>query len=83
MQSPTDILNKNTVFNQKTRKRVLEIKEYKCELCGITCWNEKPIVLEVHHIDGDRTNNFINNLLLLCPNCHALTDNYGNKKLHS
>jgi len=39
------------------------------------------IPLELHHRDGDRTNNSLANIELLCPNCHALTDNYrGGKK---
>jgi len=51
----------------------------KCEKCG---WGEiNPITnripLEVHHIDGDCTNNRIENLQLLCPNCHSLTSNFG------
>lgn len=33
--------------------------------------------LHVHHIDGDATNNSEDNLQLLCPNCHSLTENYG------
>ncbi len=37
------------------------------------------IPLEVHHIDGDNRNNDVDNLLLLCPNCHALTNNYRGK----
>lgn len=50
-----------------------------CERCG---WGEKnefsnSIPLEIHHIDGDCTNNKINNLELLCPNCHSLTKNFG------
>ena len=37
----------------------------------------KPIKLHLHHIDGDHTNNEFDNLQILCPNCHAQTDNYG------
>ena len=39
-------------------------------------WMNKKIPLQLHHINGDRTDNRIENLQLLCPNCHALTDNY-------
>ena len=38
-----------------------------------------PIPLELHHKDGDRTHNELNNYELLCPNCHALTDSYRGK----
>lgn len=63
------------------RKRIIKekIKEHKCEDCQLITWKNKPIPLELHHIDGDRENNLIENLQLLCPNCHALTDNYRGK----
>ena len=56
--------------------------ETKCAICGIDIWNGKEISLQLHHIDGDKTNNLIENLQLLCPNCHAQTDSFGgrNKK---
>lgn len=55
------------------------IHRYKCEKCG---WGEKnPITgkvpLQIHHIDGDCTNNRFENLQILCPNCHSLTETYG------
>ena len=52
----------------------------KCEMCLLESWLDNDIPLECHHIDGDRTNNELHNLQLLCPNCHAQTDNYRNKK---
>lgn len=55
-------------------------KEYKCECCGISEWNGKPIRLQLHHIDGDHFNNELTNLQLLCPNCHSQTDSYAGKK---
>ncbi len=56
-------------------------KEPRCERCGSTEWLGEPIPLELHHRDGDRTNNSLENIELLCPNCHAQTDNYrGSKK---
>jgi hypothetical protein len=57
------------------------IKEHCCERCQNTEWLGEPIPLELHHKDGDRTNNALYNIEFLCPNCHALTDNYrGSKK---
>ena len=53
----------------------------KCEYCGITNWNNKPLVFQLHHKNGDHKDCNINNLQLLCPNCHSQTENYANKKL--
>lgn len=52
----------------------------KCQKCLLSLWNNEAISIEVHHIDGDRTNNCIKNLQLLCPNCHAQTHNWRGKK---
>lgn len=60
------------------RRYLLEKYNYSCQLCG---WGEinlftGNIPLEVHHIDGDYTNNSEENLQLLCPNCHSLTSTF-------
>jgi hypothetical protein len=71
------------VQTNKLRKKLLKegLKQYICECCKNTIWNNEPIPLEVHHKDGDNTNNDIENLQLLCPNCHALTDTYRGKNI--
>jgi hypothetical protein len=61
------------------KKHLIKKKGHKCENCGLTEWQKQSIVLEVHHEDGDRTNNDFSNLKLLCCNCHALTHNWRNK----
>ncbi len=48
----------------------------RCEKCGLDTWQDKPIPLEIHHINGLNSDNRLENLQLLCPNCHALTSNY-------
>jgi len=63
------------------------LKEYKCENCGLEMWCGIPMPIQLHHIDGNHTNNSLENLQLLCPNCHALTDNFcgrnkGKRRLH-
>ena len=52
------------------------LKEYKCEKCGRTHWEGEQISLQLHHINGDNTDNRLENLQILCPNCHSQTDNY-------
>lgn len=51
-----------------------------CVECGQTeSWNNKPLVLQLDHIDGNSDNNHPTNLRLLCPNCHTQTENFGSK----
>jgi len=75
------LANKKNILPFKLKQRLLkdEIFEYQCMKCQGTEWMGKPIPLELHHIDGNNQNNSLNNLQLLCPNCHALTDNYRGK----
>lgn len=60
------------------RKRLIKdgIKKAQCECCKNTQWMGHPIPLQVHHINGDNRDNRIENLQMLCPTCHALTDTY-------
>lgn len=55
------------------KKKLIRDRGHQCESCDNTTWLELPIALELEHIDGDNTNNVEENLLLLCPNCHAQT----------
>ena len=61
---------------------IIALRGHKCEVCGLTKWMDKPIPLEVHHIDGQELNSELDNLLLTCPNCHALTENYRGRNIN-
>ena len=64
---------------QTIRKYLIDNRSHKCEVCKNTEWLGKIITLEIHHIDGNSKNNEFDNLQLLCPNCHSMTDNYKAK----
>jgi hypothetical protein len=52
----------------------------KCEICEIgSSWNNKPLVLQLDHINGINNDNRLENLRLLCPNCHSQTDTFSGK----
>ena len=73
--------NSEDIQTNKVRKKILEegLKPHRCECCGLEQWMGKPIPLELHHKDGDRHHNELENYELLCPNCHAFTDSYRGK----
>ena len=82
-----EILIKGSTYQSyKLKKRLIKegLKKQCCECCGLTTWRQQPIPLELHHINGDNKDNRIENLQLLCPNCHAMTKNYRglNKSAH-
>jgi len=87
-QSPTRkaayefLFKGSTISSHKLKLKLLRdnVKQRKCERCGNEKWLNEAIPLELHHINGDRFDNRILNLQLLCPNCHALTDNYSGRK---
>lgn len=81
-----EILVENSTFQSfKLKNRLIKegLKEHLCESCGLTTWQGKKIPLELHHINGNNKDNRLDNLQLLCPNCHALTDSYRGKNNNS
>lgn len=80
-----EILVANVYRNRYHLKRRLlaeGLKQAVCERCGLTEWLEEPVPLSLHHVNGDRYDNRLENLALLCGNCHALTDNFAGRNRH-
>ena len=73
--------NEFRITSNSLRKRLIKegYKEHKCECCGITEWNGQPAPIELDHINGNHHDNRLENLRILCPNCHAQTDTYRGK----
>jgi len=69
----------NTRWNYAMRNLIIRQRGEKCEKCGIEDWNGTSLSFHIDHINGDRTDNRIDNLKVLCPNCHSQTDTFGFK----
>ena len=78
-----EVFKKDSPVTQKVLRGYVErhkIIPYVCEYCGCDGhWQNGIISLEIDHRDGDNSNNEIENLHYLCPNCHALTNTYRGK----
>ena len=66
-------------YNIKQRLIAAGIKANRCEDCGIGEWRGSALSLSLHHVNGDRHDNRLENLRLLCPNCHSQTPNFGSR----
>jgi 5-methylcytosine-specific restriction endonuclease McrA len=69
-----DFLTKDSyVSSNFLRKRLISdgVKSKECEKCKNHSWNGLPIPLELHHVNGDNADNRLENLQILCPNCHS------------
>lgn len=77
-----EILKENSSYSRRSLKRRLieeSYLKYECSICKIFKWNESDLVLQLDHINGINNDNRLENLRLLCPNCHSQTDTYSGK----
>jgi len=65
----------------KGRLLAAGLKTNACERCEIRSWLGRPLSIALHHINGDRNDNRLENLALLCPNCHSQTPNFSGRNL--
>ena len=75
------ILVENSTYEctSRIKQRLIDegVKEPFCESCGIgEEWNGKPLTLQLHHVNGRNRDHRIENIQLLCPNCHTQTETY-------
>jgi 5-methylcytosine-specific restriction endonuclease McrA len=79
LNNKEDGMRGTTGISRHIRAYLFEKHDSSCQLCGWSKVHSKTglVPLEIHHIDGDHKNNRFDNLQLLCPNCHSLTDTNG------
>ena len=81
--TPENLFVKDCPVSNQTIRKYLDkynLIPYVCSECGCDgSWRGKVLALQLHHKDGDHNNNELSNLTYLCPNCHAVTDNFSGK----
>lgn len=82
-KSDDDIFVENSSYTNNTslKKKLLKkgLLEYKCSICGISEWQGKSLSLQLDHINGNNKDNRLENLRLLCPNCHSQTETFSGR----
>lgn len=77
------IVNSKYTSTSSLKKRLLKVKllEYKCNRCGLQEWLGEKLSLQLEHKNGINTDNRLENLCLLCPNCHSQTETFAGKNI--
>lgn len=78
------LVQNSTHPTSKLKHRLLKerVLENRCNICGLLpTWNEKPLSLQLDHINGVSNDNRLENLQIVCPNCHTQTKTYAGKRL--
>jgi 5-methylcytosine-specific restriction endonuclease McrA len=65
----------------KTRLIRAGLLENRCGECGLSEWRGKPLSVHIDHINGVKNDNRLENLRMLCPNCHSQTETYSGKNM--
>jgi len=81
-----DIFVNGTIRSNHVLKKILKdhnVLSQECSICRLDSWNDKPITLELDHIDGCNSNCKLENLRLLCPNCHSQTDTFRGRGINN
>ena len=82
-----ELFIKNSKYSTSyVKNRIIQenLIEYKCTECGIIDkWNDKKIILELDHINGINTDNRVENLRFLCPNCHSQTEHFRGRNVNN
>lgn len=72
-------IENGTVSARSIKRHLISTLGNRFSECGIEEWNNKPIVMELEHKNGDSSDNSLSNTCLLCPNCYSQTSTYKNK----
>ena len=79
---PIDALLAGRRNRDHLKRRLIRagLLENRCERCGIDEWRGEPLSMALHHVNGDGQDNRLENLQMLCPNCHSQTENFAGRK---
>ena len=81
VSKPLDVLLSEAKHRTTIKRRLLKegLLRAECYRCGISSWQEKPLSIQIDHINGINNDYRLENLRMLCPNCHSLPDTHGRK----